>query len=582
MANSFPKFDDFFNNVAEAQKTWFSNLTQDATNKHSEENPLVKAFNGFFENSAHVLEAQNRFYQEQLQIWQNIADEMKKPDTGEVKKPSDRRFSDSDWEKNPFFSYIRQNYQNFAKHMQEIIDKTETDAESKEKLKFFLQQYIDAISPSNFPFTNPEVIKSLVESNGKSLADGMKNMLQDMKNGYIALTDETKFEVGVNLAATEGAVIFRNELLELIHYKPTTAKVYEVPLLIVPPCINKYYILDLQQDNSMVKFYVDQGYNVYLVSWKSADASIKDYRWEEYVNDGVIKSLEVIRTMTKQEKVNTIGYCVGGAILTSAACLLKARKQEWINSMMLMTTLIDYTDPGEIRVFLNEDLQKAKALKNKLGGIMSGRVIAQTFSALRSNDLIWNYWVNNYLLGKTPQEFDLLYWNNDAVDLPLPMHSFYLENLYYQNNFAKGKFVVDGVTLDLSLIDYPVYVFAAQKDHIVPWNTAYTTTKLMKNAQMKFVLGASGHTAGVVNPMTTNKRNYWINDNLTGDYQEWFNTSTSIPGSWWKDANEWFAALSGKQVKSPALGSRDYPQLCAAPGEYVRAKGLSTVEAELI
>lgn len=586
MFNQPPKFDELFASIAESNKKWFENLTS-ATKAQNEgqDNQLLDTFKSFFDNTKSYLETQNSFYQEQLQslskIMQGGSEAAEVPATG--KRPMiDRRFSDPDWQKNPFFAYIRQSYDNFSKHMHDFVNKTESDEDTKSRMKFFLQQYIDAIAPSNFAVTNPEVIKAMMESNGQSIADGMKNMLEDMQNGYIAMTDESAFEVGKNLAATEGAVIFRNELIELIHYKPTTEKVYEVPLVIVPPCINKYYILDLQQDNSMVKYYVDQGYNVYLISWKSADSSIKNFRWEEYVNLGVIKAIEVVREVTKKPKVNTIGYCVGGAILTSAGILLKSREQDWINSMLHMTTMLDYSDPGEIKVFLDENLQKAKIAKKDIGGVVSGRMISQTFSALRPNDLIWNYWVNNYLLGKTPQKFDILYWNSDIVDLPLPMHYFYLDNLYFNNNFAKGEFVVDGVTMDLSKIDYPVYLFAAQKDHIVPWESAYKSAALLPNAQVKFVLGASGHTAGVVNPANTDKRNYWVNDNLPTDAKEWFKTSTSMPGSWWKDANEWLITQSGKQIKAPSLGTKEYPVLCEAPGDYVKAKGLSIMEAEAI
>lgn len=587
MFNQPPKFDELFANLAESNKNWFDNLMKMSKGKAEEENnPLLGAFQNFFGNTKSYLETQNRFYQEQLQMWSQIVDQSKSANESAdpaAKKPSsDRRFNDPEWDKNPFFSYIRQSYGNFAKHMHEFVERTDADEDSKFRMKFFLQQYIDAIAPSNFAMTNPEVIKAVIETNGQSLADGMKNMLEDIQNGYISMTDESEFEIGRNIVATEGAVVFRNELVELIHYKPTTEKVYETPLVIVPPCINKYYILDLQQSNSMVKYYVDQGYNVFLVSWKSADASIKTFRWEEYCNLGVIKSIEVVREITKKPKVNTVGYCVGGAILTSAAILMKSRNQDWVNSMLHMTTMLDYSNPGEIKVFLNGDIQKLRSSKKDLGGVMSGRIISQTFSALRANDLIWNYWVNNYLLGKTPQKFDILYWNSDVVDLPLPMHAFYMESLYYNNLFAKGEFVVDGVKMDLSVIDYPIYLFAAQKDHIVPWDAAYKSVSLLPNAQIKFVLGASGHTAGVVNPVSSDKRNYWVNDALPESADEWFKTSTSMPGSWWKDANQWLGGLSGKQIKAPSLGTKDYPALCVAPGEYVKAKGLSVVEAETI
>ncbi|MEN9945801.1 MAG: hypothetical protein RLZZ293_187, partial [Pseudomonadota bacterium] len=412
---------------------------------------------------------------------------------------------------------------------------------------------------------------------------GMKNMYEDMQNGYISMTDETQFTVGKNLAATAGAVVFKNELIELIQYKSNAPKVYEVPLLIVPPCINKYYILDLQENNSMVKFLTEQGYNVFLVSWKSADSSIKHFRWEEYANLGVISALDVVRKITNQEKVNTLGYCVGGIILTTAAILLKKRGCEWINSMGHMTTMLDHSEPGEIKAFLDRDLLKLREAKRNSGGVMSGRIISQTFSSLRANELIWNYWVNNYLLGKTPQKFDLLYWNNDTVDLPIPMHSFLMERLYLDNALVKNELVIDGCPMDLSVIDYPVYLFAAQKDHIVPWVSAYKSTGYLKNAQVRFVLGASGHTAGVVNPVTTDKRNYWVNDQLVEDSTSWFKNATEMPGSWWKDLNQWYGDLSGKKITTPkTLGNAEFTPQVDAPGEYVCAKALTIIEAETI
>lgn len=583
MFNKPPKFDDLFANVAESNKKWFENLMKVSKGEQSvEENPMLDTFRNFASNTQNYLESQTKFYQEQLQMWSNILGKPAATEGGEPRKVTDRRFGDPEWDNNPFYACLRHSYDNFAKHLHEAVDKSDKDDEAKNKMKFFMQQYIDAISPSNFAMTNPEVIKKVIETNGQSLADGMKNMLDDIQNGYITMTDESAYAVGENLAATEGSVVYRNNLVEVIQYKPTTEKVHEVPLVIVPPCINKYYILDLQQSNSFVKYFVDQGFSVFLVSWKSADASIRTYRWEEYVNQGVIESIEVVRAITKKPKVNTVGYCVGGAILTSAAVLMKERKLDYVNSMMHLTTMLDYSDPGEIKVFLNGDMQKLRSAKKDLGGVMSGRIISQTFSALRANDLIWNYWVNNYLMGKTPQKFDILYWNNDIVDLPLPMHAFYMESLYYKNQFAKGEFTVDGVKLDLSKIDYPVYLFAAQKDHIVPWDAAYKSVGLLKNAQVKFVLGASGHTAGVVNPANSGKRNYWVNEKAAKNMTDWFNGATSMPGSWWVDASAWLANLSGKEIKALAIGNKDYKAICAAPGEYVKAKGLTIVEAEAI
>jgi len=449
-------------------------------------------------------------------------------------------------------------------------------------MKFFINQYLDAISPTNFALTNPDVIKTVIETQGESLVEGMKQMVEDINNGYISMTDESVFEVGRNLAVTKGSVIFRNDLIELIQYAPAVNSVYQIPLLIVPPCINKYYILDLQQENSFVKYLVEQGFNVFLVSWKSADKKIRDYKWENYVNSGVIKAIEVVREITKQDKINALGYCIGGILLTTACLILNHRKLNYVNSMTHMNSMLDHQEPGDIKFFLDKDLLQLKDVQKNGGGIMSGRIISQTFSALRSNELIWNYWVNNYLLGKKPKPFDILYWNNDAVDLPVPMHSFFLNNFYVKNELIKGTMVIDNVNMDLSKINFPCYVFAAHKDHIVPWESAYKTTNYIKK-NIRFVLGASGHTAGVVNPVSTDKKNYWVNEKIEANSSDWFNNATEMPGSWWKDFSAWLAKLSKEKVKAPTkLGSKEYPVVCEAPGEFVKAKALSVLEAEVV
>lgn len=581
MFKQTPQFDELFNNLAAANKTWFDNLLTMSKGKADQSaNPFFDIFQKFFANTQNYLESQNQFYQDQLKLWGSFCDTNQEAVEKENKKPADRRFADPDWEKNPFFSYLKQSYLSMSKQLFDFVSKSDMDEETKFRMEFFMRQYIDAISPSNFALTNPEVIKTMIETHGKSLADGMRNMMEDVQNGYITMTDESQFEVGKNLATTKGAVVFENELIELIQYTPSGDKVYETPLLIVPPCINKYYILDLQESNSMVKFLVDQGYNVFLVSWKSADSSIKSFRWEEYANLGVIAAVDTVRKISGKEKINTLGYCVGGVILTTAAILLKYRGLDWINSMGHMTTMLDHGEPGDIKAFLDRDLMKLRDAKKLSGGVMSGRIISQTFSALRSNELIWNYWVNNYLLGKTPQKFDLLYWNNDTVDLPVPMHAFLMERLYLDNALVKDELFVDGQKMDLTMIDYPVYLFAAQKDHIVPWTSAYKSTSYLKNANVRFVLGASGHTAGVVNPVTTDKRNYWVNDNLDKDPSKWFHNAKEMPGSWWKDMNTWYAERSGEQIKAPKLGSKDFKATVEAPGNFVKARALSIMEAE--
>ncbi len=582
MFKSAENFDELFSNIAKNSQSWFTSLLGEQDHIKSNATPFVEVYRQFFDNTKLFLNYQQNFYQEQINMWQAFFKLEHDHVAKEVLKPFDKRFSDPEWETNPFFAYLKQSYINMSSYLVDFVAKSDMDNETKLRMKFFINQYLDAISPSNFALTNPEVIKSVVETNGMSLVEGMKNMVEDINNGYITMTDESRFAVGENLAVTAGEVIFKNELIELIEYKPSTPKVHEIPLLIVPPCINKYYILDLQQSNSMVKYLVDQGYTVFLVSWRSADKDMRAFRWEEYANLGVIKSVEVIREISGQEKINTMGYCIGGIILTTACLLLKSRKLDWINSLSHMTVMLDHEEPGDIKFFLDSDLMKLKEAKTNGGGIMSGRVISQTFSALRANELIWNYWINNYLLGKTPQPFDILYWNNDAVDLPVLMHSFLLTRLYINNDLVKGKLIIDGVKMDPSKLDYPSYLFAAQKDHIVPWASAYKTTNYFKG-NVRFVLGASGHTAGVVNPVSSDKRNYWVNDNLVSNSDEWFKNAQEIPGSWWKDFSAWLVPLSGEEVVSKkTLGSSCYKPIVDAPGDYVRAKALAIVKADIL
>ncbi len=576
MNNSNQGLDALFTSIAQANQAWYNNLLSLTTQQ--EPNPLLNMYQQFMDNTKLYLTGNNNFYDDQLKMWQdffkNVADT--KPVT------SDKRFSDPDWIQNPFFACLKQSYFAFSKQLLEFIDKADIDDDNKYRIRFFMNQYLDAIAPSNFPLTNPQVLKGAVATNGKSLLDGMQNMLHDLQSGYIRMTDESKFAVGDNLAATKGAVVFKNELIELIQYTATTTQVREIPLLIIPPCINKYYILDLQEHNSYVKYLVDQGYTVYLVSWKSADKEISKYSWEDYASRGAIEAIRVCREISGRDKINTLGYCIGGIILTTAALYLKMEGHEWINSMTHLTAMLDHSEPGDIQFFIGRDLIKLEETKALSGGIMSGRIIAQTFSALRANELIWNYWVNNYLMGKTPEAFDILYWNNDVVDLPIPMHSFLLERMYANNDLVNGKIILHNKQLDVRELDYPMYLFAAQKDHIVPWVSAYKTTKLA-TGKIRFVLGASGHTAGVINPASSDKRNYWTNDDVSGDSETWFKHAKEMPGSWWKDYSAWLGTYSGELVKvKKSLGSKEFKPLFDAPGEYIKTKAMTIIMADSI
>jgi len=495
------------------------------------------------------------------------------PEAIEVK---DRRFAGKAWHSS-WSKTIAATYLLNAKHLMALAKAVDTDEKSKQKILFTTEQMIDALSPSNFIATNPEVLENIISSQGQSIQNGIVNLLGDMKKGRVSQTDETAFELGKNIATSEGQVVFRNELFELIQYKPLTETVYERPYLMVPPCINKYYILDLQPDNSVVRYMVEQGHTVFLVSWKNPDDSMCKVTWEDYVGKGVIKAIEVAKDIGGADQINILGFCVGGTLTASALAVLAARKESPVASVTLLTTLLDFTNTGILDVFIDETMVKMR--ESSIGGeggkfgMMSGLDLGNTFSFLRPNDLVWNYVVENYLKGNSPPPFDLLYWNGDATNLPGAMYCWYLRHTYLQNDLVKpGKMSLCGQKIDLGKITCPAFIYASQEDHIVPWKSAYESTQILKGKN-RFILGASGHIAGVINPPAKNKRYYFENSKIAKTADEWLAGATEIKGSWWPDYSKWLSQFGGKKIAARnTFGNAKYKKMEAAPGKYVKEK----------
>jgi poly[(R)-3-hydroxyalkanoate] polymerase subunit PhaC len=499
--------------------------------------------------------------------------------TLEAPELKDRRFSADAWKASPAHAFAAAWYLLNARYLQALADAVETDAKTRERIRFAVQQWTAATSPSNFLALNPDVQKNLLDTQGESLRLGMMNLLGDLQRGKISQTDESQFVVGRNLATTEGAVVFENDLIQLIQYKPQTPTVFERPLLIVPPCINKYYILDLQPENSLVAHALSSGHPVYLVSWRNADASVAHKTWDDYIDEGMLTAIDVVREISGREQINALGFCVGGTMLATALAVFAARGEHPVASMTLLTAMLDFSDTGVLDVFVDEAhvQMREQTIGGKHGGkpgLMLGVEFANTFSFLRPNDLVWNYVVDNYLKGRTPAPFDLLYWNGDSTSLPGPMYAWYLRHTYLENQLREpGALTVCGEPVDLSRIDVPTFIYGSREDHIVPWPTAYASTSLL-TGPLKFVLGASGHIAGVINPPAKNKRSYWTHDAearaLPATADEWFDGATEHPGSWWPTWIDWLDPFGGRKVKARTqLGSARHPVVEPAPGRYV-------------
>jgi polyhydroxyalkanoate synthase len=519
-----------------------------------------------------MLELQGRYMQEQMRLWMDSMHA--RPGNGE--QASDKRFTAPEWEALPVFRYFRDSYLLTSKMMMQAVEHADMDEGTKQRMRFFMRQYLDAAAPSNYLLTNPEAIKAAMESRGETLQEGLKNLLGDMEKGRISMTDESAFEVGKNIAVSKGAVVFENDLIQLIQYAPLTAKVYERPLLMVPPCINKFYIMDLQPENSLVRFAVEQGHTVFMVSWRNVKKGQQHLTWDDYLEQGVIAAIDNAQAIAGTPKINALGFCIGGTLLAAALAVLERKKRRPAASLTLLTSLLDFTDVGEIRVYIDENFVGKREKHLAKGGIVPGGELAGAFSSLRANDLVWSYVVNNYLKGKQPPAFDLLYWNADATNLPGPMYAYYLRNTYQENKLAKPDALkMCGVPVSLKRVKVPSFVFSAREDHIVPWRGGYLSARTL-GGDVTFVLGASGHIAGTINSAARNKRSYWKAHGaatLSLDPDEWLNRAKEHPGSWWRTWAQWLGPHGGKMVAARRKpGDAQHRPIEPAPGRYVKER----------
>ena len=487
----------------------------------------------------------------------------------------DRRFKGEAWGQNPMAAFTAAAYLLNTRTMMALTEAAETDAKTKARIQFAVEQWAAASAPSNYLALNAEAQQKAIETKGESISKGIQNLLHDLQQGHVSMTDESLFEVGKNVATTEGKVVFENEFFQLLEYKPLTAKVYERPFLLIPPCINKFYILDLQPENSLIRYAVSQGHRTFVVSWRNPDESLKNTTWDDYVEQVAIKAISVVQEIGATKQINALGFCVGGTILSNALAVLAARGEKPVASATFLTTLIDFTDTGVLDVFIDEGFVKYREGQFAKGGLMKGKDMASTFSFLRPNDLVWNYVVGNYLKGETPPPFDLLYWNSDSTNLPGPMYAWYLRNTYLENNLIKsGKTEVCGEKIDLRKVNLPMYIYGSREDHIVPIGGSYASTQVFPGKK-RFVMGASGHIAGVINPPVAKKRSYWTGPagKFPKTAQAWQESATEHAGSWWPDWSAWLKSHAGKQITAPkTYGSAKHKPIENAPGRYVKAR----------
>jgi polyhydroxyalkanoate synthase len=530
-------------------------------------------------NPSALMQAQIGFWQDYLTLWQNTARRMMGAAVDPVisEDSKDKRFKDDAWRENEVFDFIRQTYLLSARYFTNVVQSADgLDSKTAQKVDFYTRQFVDAMSPTNFAVTNPEVIRRTVETGGENLLRGLQNLLADLERGRgklrIRMTDDSKFSVGENIAVTPGKVVFQNDLMQLIQYSPTTERVLKRPLLVIPPWINKYYILDLRPKNSFVRWAVAQGHTVFVVSWVNPDEALAGKGFDDYMKEGPLAALDAMEQATGERGANVIGYCLGGTLLASTLAWMATKRDTRVKSATFFTTMLDFEQAGELGVFIDEEQLSALEEKMSKRGFLEGREMATTFNMLRANDLIWSFVVQNYLLGQEPFPFDLLYWNDDSTRMPAKMHSFYLRRMYQQNDLIKpGAITLDGVKIDLGKIKTPAYLLSTREDHIAPWQSTYRATQVF-SGPVRFVLAASGHIAGVVNPPESGKYSHWTNEELPDSPDAWLAGSTELAGSWWPDWHRWILSQDKAMVPARTPGEGGLPAIEAAPGAYVKVQ----------
>lgn len=545
-------------NLTFAYKEWFAALARNPQK-------LIQA------NMAYLQNAANLYQRSAMNLIGIEAEPVMQEQKG------DRRFHHDDWVEKPIFSAIKQSYLLASQWMRSVVtDLDGLDDHTAEKVKFFTERYIDAMSPTNFALTNPAVIEKTVETKGANLVHGLRNMLEDLERGkgqlQIRMTDAEAFELGKNVAVTPGKVVFQNRMFQLVQYTPTTETVSKRPLLIVPPWINKFYIMDLQPKNSLLKWIVAQGHTVFVVSWVNPDESFRDTTFDTYMKDGVITAADVVEQITGEHEINSIGYCIGGTLLASTLAYMKSKGDDRIKSATFFTTMLDFSEPGELGVFIDDEQITSLESQMEKDGYLEGSSMAGAFNLMRANDLIWSFYINNYLLGNDPRPFDLLYWNSDSTRMPAKMHSWYLRNMYLENKLCKpGALSIDGVPIDLSTLDIPVCFVATVEDHIAPWKSTYAGAQIF-SGDVRFILGGSGHIAGVINPPEANKYDYRVIDGLPDNPDLWAAEAAKHSGSWWPEWQKWIQPQAAEKIDARIPGSGKFKALEDAPGSYVKAR----------